>query len=137
MTPADMAATYAAAFTQSRPWSTQEFQTLLQSPHVFAAGDQRAFALVRVIADEAELLTIATDPAFQRQGLARQVMAGWQAEAARRGAVTAFLEVAADNTPAINLYESCGFESCGRRAAYYQRTQGQAADALLMQRDLR
>lgn len=136
MIPAEMAAAHAAAFTQSRPWSQQEFESLLDSPLVFAAGDARAFALVRVIADEAELLTIATGPAHQRRGLARAVMAGWQAEACARGAATAFLEVAADNLPALNLYESCGFETCGRRSGYYKRTRGKAADALLMTRIL-
>lgn len=135
--PDAMAAIHRAAFTQSRPWSAQEFSGLLDSPLVFAAGDARAFALVRVIADEAELLTIATQPDHQRQGLARRLMDAWQAEAAARGAATGFLEVAADNAPALDLYESCGFETCGLRRGYYKRTQGKAADAVLMRRELR
>jgi ribosomal-protein-alanine N-acetyltransferase len=131
-----MAAAHAAAFTQSRPWSAAEFTSLLESPLVFAAGDTRAFALVRVIADEAELLTIATHPDFQRRGLARALMDQWQAEAAARGAASGFLEVAADNSAALALYEACGFETSGLRRGYYKRADGTAADAVLMQRPL-
>lgn len=133
----EMAATHAAAFTQSRPWSAAEFASLLDSPLTFATGDARAFALVRVIAGEAELLTIATDPDFQRRGLGRATMLDWQAKARARGAETGFLEVAADNLAALKLYESCRFEICGQRRGYYKRTQGKPVDALLMRSDLR
>jgi ribosomal-protein-alanine N-acetyltransferase len=134
--PRDLAATHAAAFTQARPWSAAEFETLLASPFVFLCGDARAFALVRVVADEAELLTIATHPDHQRKGLARALMEAWQAEAARRGATRAFLDVAADNAPAEALYLACGYVRTGLRRAYYARPDGPAADAILMARDL-
>ncbi|KIC38040.1 GNAT family N-acetyltransferase [Leisingera sp. ANG-M7] len=137
LTPAQMAATHAAAFTQSRPWSALEFAALLDSPLVFAAGDARCFALVRVIADEAELLTIATDPAHQRQGLARACMADWESAARARGAAEAFLEVAEDNAPAQALYRVGGFAECGRRAGYYRRKDANPADAILMRKSLR
>ncbi|MEW2913110.1 GNAT family N-acetyltransferase [Leisingera sp. JC11] len=137
LTPAQMAATHAAGFTQSRPWSALEFAALLDSPLIFAAGDARCFALVRVIADEAELLTIVTDPAHQRQGLARACMAGWESLACARGAAEVFLEVAEDNAPAQALYRSCGFAECGRRAGYYRREGANRADAILMRKSLR
>ncbi|WP_370302626.1 GNAT family N-acetyltransferase [Pseudooceanicola sp.] len=130
-----MAAIHAAA-SDDRPWSAAEFAALLASPGCFATGDVRAFALVRVILDEAELLTIATRPQHRRQGLARALMADWQAEAARRGATRAFLEVAADNAPARALYEACGYSQTGRRRGYYRRGTGAAVDALLMARTL-
>lgn len=130
-----MAAVHAAA-TDDRPWSEDEFASLLDSPGCFAAGDARAFALVRVILDQAELLTIATHPDHRRQGLARALMADWQAAAARRGATRAFLEVAADNAPARALYDVCGYEAAGLRRGYYRRPTGPAADAVLMARTL-
>ncbi len=132
-----MAATHAAAFVQSRPWRADEFAALLDSPLTFALGDARCFALVRVVADEAELLTIATHPDHQRQGLARREMARWQSAALARGAQTAFLEVAADNAPAQALYAACGFAICGTRPGYYARKEASAVDAVLMQRNLR
>lgn len=98
-----------------------EFAGLLESPLVFAVGDARAFALGRVIADEAELLTLACDPAHRRKGLGRARLAGFEAEARARGAVTAFLEVAADNLPAHALYEAADYAEVARRAGYYAR----------------
>ena len=133
---AKMATTHAAAFTQSRPWSETEFADLLDSPLTFAVGDARCFALVRVIVDEAELLTIACHPDHQRQGLARKLMSQWQDEATQRGAETAFLEVAADNAPACDLYSTCGFTVCGNRPGYYRRQTGPAIDAILMRQAL-
>ncbi|WP_245231005.1 GNAT family N-acetyltransferase [Parasedimentitalea huanghaiensis] len=133
-TPQTMAATHAAAFTQSRPWSEAEFADLLDSPFTFAVGDARCFALVRVIVDEAELLTIATHPEHQNQGLARALMLDWQSIAMQRGAQTAFLEVAADNDAACHLYRSAGYSSCGNRPAYYARETGRSVDAILMRR---
>lgn len=136
LTPDRLAATHAAAFTQSRPWSAAEFAALLEDRFCFAIGDARCFALVRVVAGEAELLSLATHPDHQRQGLARHVMTLWQAEAVRRDGDTAFLEVAADNLPARALYEGCGFVQAGRRPAYYQRESAPPVDALLLTRAL-
>ncbi|WP_233270541.1 GNAT family N-acetyltransferase [Chachezhania sediminis] len=136
MTPAAMARLHAAAFTRSRPWTEAEFADLLDGPGTFAAGDDRAFVLARVIAGEAELLTIATDPALQRQGLARTLMDEWQALAMARGATQAFLEVAADNDAARALYAACAYAEAGRRKGYYHRSDGSRVDALVMTRAL-
>lgn len=136
MTPAEMARIHAAAFAQGRAWSKTEFADLLAQPGCFAVGDTRAFALVRVVADEAELLTIATHPAHRRRGLARALMAAWTRRAAQCGAGRAFLEVAADNAPAIALYQATGFTPCGRRRGYYRRPDAAAVDALIYARDL-
>lgn len=131
-----MAATHRASFSDMRPWSQAEFAGLLAQRAVFARGDRRAFALVRVAADEAELLSIATDPDHRRAGLAFAVMRDWRDEAARRGARRAFLEVAADNPAALALYRKCGFEICATRPRYYRRGAAPAVDALVLERAL-
>lgn len=136
MSPADMAALHAVGFAHARPWSRTEFAELLAHPGCFVTGSVDCFALVRVVLDEAELLTIATHPTRLRQGLARACMAGWQTTAHVRGATRAFLEVAADNAPAIALYLSGGFETCGTRAGYYRRKDARTVDALVMARTL-
>ena len=136
LTPALMAATHKAAFTQSRPWTETEFSDLLANKFTFAVGDGRCFALVQVIAGEAELLTIATHPDHQRQGLAARVMAAWQLQAAQQNAERAFLDVAADNAPAIALYRKCGYAPHGLRPGYYKRAATETIDAILMQRPL-
>jgi ribosomal-protein-alanine N-acetyltransferase len=63
-------------------------------------------------------------------------MARFLAAAAGR-ADTAFLDVAADNTPALALYHGAGFAETGRRPAYFARPGRPAADAILMARALR
>ena len=136
MKPEDMAALHAAAFDNSRPWSAQEFASLLQSAATFHVGDTHAFALGRVIADEAELLTLATAPASRRRGLGKACVSAFLHEAHARGATTAFLEVAADNAAALALYRTCGFDEDGRRPGYYTRKGAAPVDAILMRRAL-
>lgn len=136
MTPDTLAALHARAFTAQRPWSATEFAALLDSSHVFLAATENAFALGRVILDEAELLTLATDAGHQRQGLGRQMLTAFETAAQGRGATRAFLEVAADNTPAIALYTSAHYQRDGLRPGYYQTRDGRAVDAVLMSRAL-
>lgn len=136
MTPQEMAQTHSAAFTQSRPWTATEFSELLQNRFISAIGTPASFVLFQVVSAEAELLTIATHPAHQRQGLAVACMENWHAEAARQGAARAVLDVAADNAPAIALYERFGYRSCGRRKGYYTRESGPNCDAIVMERAL-
>lgn len=132
MTPAQLAALHAAAFTQSRPWSEQEFDDLLASPFCFVVGDTTGFALGRVIAGEAELLTIATHPDIRRQGRGRHWLAAFETQAQTLAATEAFLEVAADNAPAIALYQSAGYDDRAIRSGYYQRPDGNRIDARVM-----
>lgn len=132
-----LAGLHARAFAgQSRAWEAGEFAALLDSATVFALGGPRAFALGRVIADEAELLTLATDPACRRQGLARACLAGFEDEARRRGATQAFLEVAETNGAALALYLSAGYRLGARRDGYYRMADGTRADALVLTRAL-
>ncbi len=132
----DMALTHAAAFKQARPWSAAEFEDLLQNRFTHVVGDTNSFALFQVIAGEAELLTIATHPLHQRQGLAAACMKNWHAVAADLGATRAILDVAADNKAAIALYEGFGYSPCGRRKGYYTRDSASNCDAIVMERPL-
>lgn len=131
-----MARIHEAAYVLDRPWSLAEFTQLVQSPHSLTLGDQRAFVLARIIADEAEVLTIATHPDHRRKGLARNLLERFHEAARTRGAVTAFLEVAADNDAAITLYQGCGYTQVGARRAYYPRSDGPPANALIMRRQM-
>lgn len=140
MTPEHMAALYARAFPDTRPWSAAEIAALIAAPTGFAIPAPTGFAptgfaIGRAIAGEAELLTIATDPDARRQGTGRALLAGFEAEAQSRAATTAFLEVAADNTAALALYRAAGWRETGRRKGYYPRPTG-AVDALTMAKPL-
>ena len=134
MTPAQMAALHVAAM-ETRPWTRDEFAGLLESG-ARATGDDRAFALYRIAADEAELLTIATRPDARRRGHARSVLREVEALARSAGAARLFLEVAETNLPARALYASAGFEEVGRRVDYYRLRDGMRDAAIVMEKRL-
>ena len=135
MTPEQIARCHARAFDgRGQVWSAQEIADLLSSPHVFAIGDARCFAMGRVVAGEAELLTLACDPAHQGQGLGRACLAQFETEARARNAQEIFLEVATDNIAAQALYTETGYCEAARRQGYYAR-QGEApVDALILRK---
>ncbi|OYU17132.1 MAG: ribosomal-protein-alanine N-acetyltransferase [Rhodobacteraceae bacterium PARR1] len=132
MTPADLAALHAACFTTPRPWSAAEFADLISNRLVFLLTEPGGFLMGRVIADEAEVLTIAVDPAHRQQGIGARLMRRFLTESASRGATSAFLEVAEGNIPARALYTRAGFAESGRRRGYYHLPDGTPDDALVM-----
>ena len=133
-----LAALHAVAFEDA--WSLDAFEALLASPGVFAhiKHDGRkpvGFILCRVVAEEAEILTLATHPAQRRQGVATALVRDAVLAAAKAGARSLFLEVAEDNTAAAALYAHEGFLPVGRRSGYYDRG-AERADALVLRREL-
>jgi [ribosomal protein S18]-alanine N-acetyltransferase len=126
-----LAALHAACFTDS--WSRDFLTRLLDGPGVYGwlAGDD-AFLLLRVVADEAEVLSIGTRPAARRAGLARTLVQQAIDAAQTRGATRLFLEVAADNVAALALYRAHGFAEVACRSAYYAG----GIDALVLARRL-
>jgi len=135
MTPETMAAIYAGAFPDSRAWSPAEIAALTRSPAGFAVHEPGGFVLGRAVAGEAELLTVAVAADQRRKGTARRLLAAFEAEAVSRGAGEGFLEVAADNTPALALYRTSGWAEIGRRQNYYARND-RTVDAILMSKPL-
>lgn len=136
MTPADLAALHAVCFLSPRPWSAAEFVALTGRADTFLLTESQGFLLGRVVAGEAELLTLAVAPVARRQGTARRLLARFQAEAMARSAETAFLEVSAANAPARALYATAGWAEAGLRRGYYRRPEGGAEDALILTLDL-
>lgn len=136
MTPHALAALHAAAFNATRAWSAQEFSTLLSHPGTFASGTPDCFVLIRTVADEAEVLTLATAPAKRRQGLARTTLRKGEDQAKSLGASTIFLEVAEDNLAGINLYSTSGYSAVGRRPRYYTPDKGAPIAALILRKSL-
>ncbi|MFN6977669.1 MAG: GNAT family N-acetyltransferase [Gemmobacter sp.] len=132
-TPAALAALHARCFVRPRPWTAEGFAAALAAPGGFLCEGPAGFALGRALAGEAELLTLAVDPGLRRQGHAASLLAAFEAEAARRGAGRAFLEVAADNAPARALYAAAGWLQAGLRRGYY----GAGIDALILDKPLK
>ncbi len=137
MTPAALAALHGRSFSTPRPWSEGEFADLLADPLAFLLVEGDAGLLLgRAVAGEAELLTLAVAPEARGRGLGLRLVMRFLYQARLRGADTAFLEVAADNTPARMVYDRAGFTVAGRRKAYYRLPDGRAVDAIVMRRVL-
>ena len=136
MTPEALAALAARAYRHMPAWSAAQFEGTLASRFALLVAGDHGFVLGQVIADEAEILALATAPEAQRHGVASDLLARFVEQARARGAARVFLEVAADNAPAIALYRRHGFAQTGHRKAYYRRADGTSGDALLMSRAL-
>ena len=78
---------------------------------------------------------LAVDPAFQRRGVGRALMAAAAAEARGRGARRLTLRVLAPNTAARRLYEESGYVVEGVLRGEFQ-LDGEYVDDMLMALDL-
>lgn len=98
-----------------------------------AAGELAGFILGRTMADEAEILKLATNPADRCQGVAGRLLQAFLARLRSQGITVCHLELRAANLPARRLYEKNAFLVTGRRNNYYSNP---VDDALGMSRSL-
>jgi ribosomal-protein-alanine N-acetyltransferase len=124
-----------------RGWGEGEFETMLTERntllHRLRVGRKIAgFAVSRMAADEAEILSIAVAASHRGRGLSRDLLLTHLGHLAGRGVRTVFLEVEEHNLPARRLYERAGFAVAGRRERYYRQPDGEQLNAVLMRRDL-
>ncbi|MCC6376427.1 MAG: ribosomal protein S18-alanine N-acetyltransferase [Microbacteriaceae bacterium] len=80
-------------------------------------------------ATQADIQTIAVEASLQGKGIGGSLIRQLISEARVRGAAEVFLEVRADNEPAIGLYRNLGFEAIATRRGYYQPA---GIDAIVM-----
>ena len=123
-----------------RGWGESEFEHMLTERNTLVhrmrvARKTIGFAVSRMAADEAEILSIAIDAGYRGKGLSRTLLLTHLGHLAGRGVRRIFLEVEENNHPALRLYERAGFNVVGRRDRYY-RQDGEQPNALLMRRDL-
>lgn len=118
----------------SAPWSRAGLESDILGPcsYWYGAVDQKngrlaAFLGAHVIADEAEIVNVATAPAYRRLGLAAALIE--HLLHAHPGLAQIFLEVRASNTAAQALYEKMGFSRYAVRRDYYENPM---EDAILM-----
>ncbi len=124
-----------------RGWGEAEFEGMIAERntlvHRLRIGRKIiGFAVSRMGADEAEILSIAIDEAWRGRGLSRDLLITHLGHLAGRGVRRIFLEVEENNAPARRLYEGSGFTVVGRRERYYRGAGGEQLNALLMRRDL-
>jgi ribosomal-protein-alanine N-acetyltransferase len=124
-----------------RGWGEAEFEAMLAERntllHRLRIGRKiTGFAVSRIAADEAEILSIAVAASHRGRGLSRNLLLTHLGHLAGRGVRSVFLEVEENNQPARRLYERAGFTVVGRRERYYREANGEQLNALVMHRDL-
>lgn len=106
--------------TTPPPYSSNTFYSFLNNKNYCLVEDiNRGFAIVRLVADIAELITLAVTPKFRRNGTAEKIMFTLFENVKERGANQFILEVAVDNTAAINLYKKLHFKKLYMRKNYF------------------
>lgn len=109
----------------AEPWSVEDLQSLSRLPGSLAWHLQEdtallGFVLARQSGVEAEVLTLAVDCDFRRQGLGKVMMIALIEDLRRRGVPMLYLEMGRFNEPAALLYSSLGFSEVGIRERYYR-----------------
>lgn len=122
-------------------WTRLQVEGMLDMPGCWmsvavADGAIIGFSLVRSILDEAELLLLAVDPAWQGRNVGRLLLHDTIVTARNRNICYLHLEVRETNK-AVNLYRSAGFVHNNTRKAYYRGKDGKRFDALSFARDLK
>ena len=134
---ASIATLEAACF--STPWEEAAICAELNNPLalwlVAEAGDGAVQGYVgsQICFENADILNVAVDPAFRRQGIAADLMQTLESRLAQKGVETITLELRCSNEAALRLYEKVGYAKIGLRKGYYEKPR---EDALILQKPI-
>lgn len=122
----------------ANPWSEADFCYLLVERDALClgllhSGELIGYALGYFAGRDFQLANLAVDPAYRNQGWAGQLLGRILRLAAEQGASCCALEVRSANRAARVLYRKAGFQTVGRRTAYYRDPPD---DAVLMERNI-
>lgn len=136
----DAAILLAAGCSEAPQWSRHAYEAILAPGgalrrFAFIAASEQAlggFAVASWLPQEAdaEVESLVVDGPYRRQGLGSALLRACLVAAAQAGAASMRLEVRASNAAALALYQRNGFQSTGRRRAYYSAP---VDDAVLLQ----
>ena len=116
-------------------WTEQAFSSLLGLPTTQGLLNHEGFVLCSICRDEAEILTLGVLPEARRKKVGTHLLENLFSFLKEQGVEILFLDVDAQNEPAVSLYLKVGFEQVGVRKGYY--THGsQKHDALIFQKKL-
>ncbi len=95
----------------------------------------KGYCIYQIVFETAEIHRIGTHPSHARQGVAASLITALVDEMQHQHSDNLLLEVRADNTPAISLYQKMGFTAIDVRKGYYQTATGHC-DAIIMQKQV-
>jgi len=91
-----------------------------------------AYIIYRIIIDECEIVSIAVADSFKQKKIGKSLLDRMVEEIKKSDVNVVHLEVAEDNTAAINMYKKSGFKESGKRPGYYNRGAEKPVNAILM-----
>jgi len=113
------------------PWSIDSLTASFRNDMALVSekdGRVSGYLFARMAADQAEILSLAVDPACRGQGTGRALLSYLISCVRSRACCRVFLEVRPSNLAARGLYEKAGFRVIDRRKKYYSN----GDDALVM-----
>ena len=121
----------------SMPWSENVLRAEIENPlslWIVALDDGQVVGYVgsQIVPDEADMMNLAVQDAYRRQGIARELVSKLLTRLKEMNVRSLTLEVRATNVPAIALYEALGFQEVGRRPGYYKKPK---EDALILRKE--
>lgn len=121
----------------SMPWSEKAIAGELANPlslWLVATDDDRVvgYAGSQSVMDQADMMNIAVDSQFRRQGVAGSLVDALICRLCEKKVTSLTLEVRVSNDAAISLYAAKGFAEVGRRPNYYSRPK---EDALILRKE--
>lgn len=121
-------------------WDTLCFEKFFYDSHVLSVaawpiGKREkllGFICIRALLEEAEILTIAVDPAVRNQAIGHQLLAYSMRLLRTKKIRKIFLEVDEANESAKALYSKFYFSKIGKRKGYYESFDKKRSDALIL-----
>ncbi len=125
-------------------WSTRDFTTFINNDKdlVLVSRNKETdhvvgFIVVRMVLDEAEILTIGISEDYQRSGAGIKLYGELEEILIKKNVATLFLELRRSNHAAAGLYKKAGFKLVAMRKDYYRSLSGaKREDALVMKKGL-
>ena len=108
------------------PWPIEHFHSSLENnnnlSYALMLRDKLIGYVVALLAiDSADILNIAIDSRYQRQGYATKLLGRLVNELSEKGVKEVFLEVRVSNKGAIGFYNAQGFKQISERNNYYMK----------------
>lgn len=127
---AEMSQIHAQCFNPS--WPRSDFIDHIKRPSDLTLGCFEGqvlcgYIILRLAADQAEILTLAIQPDSRRKGHGGQLISQAEILAKQDGIEIIFLDVAEDNRSAIKLYSRHHYQYYAKRPGYYRRLIGEKA----------
>ena len=120
---------------QNTSYSQNFIHKLLKNPNSLLVEEpKKGFCIASLVKGEAEIITMAVAPKYQRLGVGRLILSQLMNELQQRNCKTIFLEVSSNNLVAHKLYFKEDFVLCGIRKNYYQSGQNQFLDAWILEK---